>query len=304
MKLQIKYSPEVSEALSAGAPVVALESTLIAHGFPYPDNRDLALELEDILRSDGVVPATVAIIDGRVTVGLTPDQLERIASDAGMIKASVRDIPVLVGTGRTGATTVASTMQIAYWAGIHVFVTGGIGGVHRYAEETFDISADLWTLSRCPITVVCAGAKSVLDLPRTVEVLETLGVPVLGYGTDRFPAFYLRDSGIPLDYSVGTPEEVARVIEARDRMKFRSAVVVAVPIPEQHELDPAEFQQVLDEVMAELRNNHITGKAVTPYLLKHLHERSGGKTVRANTELIKNNLRVGSAIARARRIEA
>lgn len=298
MRELLKFSPEVQEAKERGKPIVALESTLIAHGFPYPENFQLALELEDILRQAQVVPATIGIIQGKLKIGLAKQELEYIATSPEMPKASVRDIPILLANKLDGATTVASTMQIASLAGVRTFVTGGIGGVHRAGEQTFDISADLQALSKYDVTVVCAGAKSVLDLPKTLEVLETLGVPIVGYQTSRFPAFYIRESGLPLDYAVESSKEVADIMVLQDTLQTQQGLVVAVPIPPEDELDAAEFSKLLDEILHDLNEQGISGKRVTPYLLHELHTRSAGKTVAANIALIKNNLRVGAEIAK------
>lgn len=293
------FSPDVAAALNQGRPVVALESTIIAHGLPYPDNYRLALDLEAMLRDEDVVPATIAILHGRPTIGLTSEQLLFVAKQPDMPKASLRDTAVLMARGMNGATTVASTMQIAHWAGISVFVTGGIGGVHRHGETTLDISADLQALSRYPLAVVCAGAKSVLDLPKTLEVLETLGVPVLGYRSAQFPAFYLPESGLPVDYVLQGPDEAAAIIRQKQRLAEPGGILITVPIPADEALDENTFNALLEKIMKEVEAKDISGKQVTPYLLRRLHEESRGETVQANTALVKNNLKVGAAVARA-----
>ncbi len=304
MKDWLQLSDEVQEALAKGQPVVALESTIIAHGFPYPENYQLALDLEAELRDLGTVPATIAILGGKAKVGLNPDELCRLAQGQDMPKASLRDIPVLMAQHMDGATTVASTMQIAHWAEIPVFVTGGIGGVHRHGEETMDISADLQALSRFAVTVICAGAKSVLDLPKTLEVLETLGVPILGYKSSQFPAFYLRDSGLAVDYVVEHGREVAHIFRTKQMLGQAGGLLVTVPIPEDAELEEQRFNDLLQAIMQEMEEKKISGKRVTPYLLKRLHEESGGDTVQANIALVKNNLRVGAEIAKALSVES
>jgi len=299
VKPWLHFSEEVREARDSGRPVVALESTIIAHGFPYPENYQLALDLEAMLRDLGVVPATIAILQGNVKVGLSPEELLLLAKDGNMAKASLRDIPVLMAKKENAATTVSSTMQVADWAGISVFVTGGIGGVHRHGEQTFDISADLQALSRFPVAVVCAGAKSVLDLPKTLEVLETWGVPILGYRTQQFPAFYLRDSGLALDYSIDHGREAAAILEIKRAVEQPGGILVTVPIPEESELDEDRFNTLLQTILQEMETHGVTGKRITPYLLGRLHEASGGDTMQANLALVKNNLEVGAEIARA-----
>lgn len=299
MNPYLVFSEEVQAARAEGKPLVALESTIIAHGFPYPENLEMALAVEETVRQAGAVPATIAILDGRIRVGLTRPELERVAQSRDLPKASIRDLPVLCGLGRSAATTVASTAQVAVWAGIDVFVTGGIGGVHRGWGETLDISADLPALARLSLAVVCAGAKTVLDLPATLEYLETHGVTVLGYGTDTFPGFYIRSTGLPVDARVETPAEAAAVLRARRALGMPGAVLVASPIPPEDALDPATLDRWLQEAMAEMAAAGVRGKAVTPYLLARLHSLSQGATVRANKALVLHNARVGAAIARA-----
>lgn len=298
MKSFLNYSSEVANALKNDKPIVALESTIIAHGFPYPDNLELAHELENQAREAGVIPATIAIIDGEIKVGLSNNELEFIAKSNEVNKASLRDLPVLLSKQLNGATTVASTMQIAYLAGIDVFVTGGIGGVHRKAEETFDISADLKALAHYPVTVVCAGAKSVLDLPKTKEVLESKGVPVLGYQTKKLPAFYIRDSGLEVDYMIENAEEVSGIIKSNRLLENKNGILVTVPIPKEDELEEKEFSKIIDELTQEVEEKEIKGKNITPYLLNRIKEKTGGRSVEANVSLVKNNLRAGCNIAK------
>lgn len=294
----LTYSREVQQALETGQPVVALESTIIAHGFPYPENYELGLELEQLLRDQGVVPATIAILDGKIRVGLTEEELHYIAKAGEIRKASLRDIPALLALGLDGATTVATTMQIAHWAGIKVFVTGGIGGVHRGAEDSFDISADLQALASYNVLVVCAGAKSVLDLPKTLEVLESQGTPVLGYQTEQFPAFYLRDSGLKVDYRMDDPAQIVQTFRYKEKLGIPGGMVVAAPIPEEDELDRKQFQAWLDGILQEVEEQGVTGKDVTPFILGRLHRISEGRTVQANIALVKNNLKLGAELAK------
>ena len=290
---------EVREALSRGRPVVALESTIIAHGFPYPDNLEMALAVEEEVRRAGAVPATVAILDGCLRVGLNRAELERVARSPDLPKASIRDLPVLCALGRSAATTVASTAQVAAWAGIDVFVTGGLGGVHRGWGQTLDISADLPALARLSLVVVSAGAKTVLDVAATLEYLETHGVTVLGYGTSEFPGFFLRSTGLPVDARIDSPDDAAAVLRARRALGLPGAVVVANPIPSADAVDEAEFNRWLAQAEADLAAEGVKGKAVTPFLLARLHALSGGRTVAANRALVLNNARLGAAIARS-----
>ena len=297
---------EVEAALTAGEPVVALESTIISHGLPRPRNHEAALEFEAILRERGVVPATIAVLDGIPRIGLDAEGVRRI-SDEDMTKASVRDLPVLTALGRSGATTVAATARLAALAGIRVFATGGLGGVHRGASTTFDESADLPTLAENPITVVSAGVKSVLDIPATLERLETLSIPVLGYGTREFPAFWLRESGYQLDFAVGegavgegaqsAADEVAAVMRARDDLGARAGIVVANPVPLAEQWDPEEHNRVLAEAWAAADASGVRGKAVTPFLLGYIVDASGGRSLEVNLDLARNNVRVAADIA-------
>lgn len=292
----INIAPEVLLALADNKPVVALESTIISHGLPRPRNREAALEFEQILRDKGVVPATVAVIDGIPTVGLDATGLATIA-EHDIAKASVRDLPILLSKGLSGATTVAATAHIAAMAGIRVFATGGLGGVHRGASETFDESADLSTLAVTNITVVSAGVKSVLDIPATLERLETLSIPVIGYGTTIFPAFWLSESGYKLDWSVVDAGEVAAVMKSHDDTGHGQGIVVANPIPKEKQWDPAEHDRVLAEAFVAAQKAGVTGKAVTPFLLGFIVEASGGRSLEVNLDLARNNISVAADIA-------
>lgn len=297
----LDISSPVADALAAGRPVVALESTIISHGFPYPDNVACALTAEEVAREEGAVPATIAILGGRLTVGLTRDQIEHLAREgsAGIVKASRRDIGTLLATGADGATTVAGTMLVAALAGIRVFATGGIGGVHRGAQESFDVSADLLELARTDVCVVCAGAKSILDLGLTLEVLETHGVPVLGYRTREFPAFYTRSSGHQVDTRLESAEEIAAVLRARRDAGISGGVVVANPIAPEHEVAREVLDAWTDAALADAVASGVHGKDVTPFLLARLHELSGGATQEANKQLVYGNVRLAARIASA-----
>lgn len=297
--LPLDLSVEVAGALAEGAPVVALESTIISHGFPYPANVECALTAERIARENGAVPATVAILGGRLTAGLSEAQIEHLARAGadGVAKASRRDIAALAAQGADGATTVAGTMLIAAMAGIRVFATGGIGGVHRGAQQTFDVSADLLELAQTDIAVVCAGAKSILDIGLTLEVLETHGVPVIGYQTDEFPAFYARASGSWCDRRVETPDEVADILRVKRTLGLGGGVVVANPIPFEHELDPEWLSGIISSALAAAEEAGVHGKDVTPFLLARIHELSGGASEEANKQLVYNNVRLASRIA-------
>ena len=294
----INISPEVALALADNKPVVALESTIISHGLPRPRNREAALEFEQILRDKGVVPATVAVIDGIPTVGLDAAGLATIA-DEDIAKASVRDLPILLAKGASGATTVAATAHIAAQAGIRVFATGGLGGVHRGASETFDESADLSTLAVTNITVVSAGVKSVLDIAATLERLETLSIPVVGFHTTAFPAFWLSESGFTLDWSAADAEEVAAIMKSHDDTGHGQGIVVANPIPVDQQWDPAEHDRVLSEAFLAAEKAGVRGKAVTPFLLGFIVEASGGRSLEVNLDLARNNIRVAGDIAAA-----
>jgi pseudouridine-5'-phosphate glycosidase len=294
----LHLGPEVADALSAGRPIVALESTIISHGLPRPRNHEAALEFEAILRERDVVPATIAVLDGVPRIGLDEQGVRRIAEE-DLAKASVRDLPVLAALGRSGATTVAATARLAALAGIRVFATGGLGGVHRGASSTFDESADLPTLAENAITVVSAGVKSVLDIPATLERLETLSVPVVGYGTREFPAFWLRESGYQLDWAVDGAPEVAAIMRARDELGARQGLVVANPVPLEQQWDPAEHDRVLAQAFAAAEAAGVRGKAVTPFLLGYIVDASGGRSLEVNLDLARNNVRVAAEIARA-----
>ncbi|MCE3031236.1 pseudouridine-5'-phosphate glycosidase [Streptomyces sp. CMSTAAHL-2] len=293
-------SEEVREAIEARRPVVALESTIIAHGLPRPRNLRVALELEDAVRGEGAVPATVAVLDGRPLIGLDKAQLERVANDGGIRKLGHRDLPFAVAARASGATTVSATARLAALAGIRVFATGGLGGVHREWTVTQDESADPGLLARTGITVVCAGVKSILDVPATLQRLETLGVAVAGYGTDRFPGFYLSDSGHPVDWTLNAPEEVAEVMRAQDALGVaESALIVANPVPEAEQLDPELHARVLDEALAACVERGVTGQAVTPFLLDYLVRHTDGASLRANLAAVRGNVRLGARIATA-----
>ncbi|HYJ75784.1 MAG TPA: pseudouridine-5'-phosphate glycosidase [Kineosporiaceae bacterium] len=280
---------EVASALDAGRAVVALESTIVTHGMPYPRNLETALGVEDVVRAHGAVPATVAVVDGRPRVGLEPGELEKLAAGEGVAKASRRDLAALVAAGRSAGTTVAATMFLAHRAGIRIFATGGIGGVHRGAETTFDISADLDELARTPVAVVSAGAKSILDLPRTLEVLETRGVPVIGVGTDEFPAFFSRSSGLPVDHRVESAQELAAVIAAHHALRLPSGILVANPVPEADALDGDEIDAAIDEAVRDAERAGIGRRELTPYLLGRIVDLSGGRSLTANVALVRNN---------------
>ena len=296
--LPLDVSPAVKAALEAGQPVVALESTIISHGLPRPDNLEAAKAFEAILTGMGVVPATIAVLDGRLKAGLTEDELVRIASE-DIPKLSVRDLPIALARGGSGATTVAATSYIANLAGIRVFATGGLGGVHRGASETFDESADLTVLSEVPITVVSAGVKSILDIPATLERLESLSVIVLGYGTDQFPSFWLTDSGEQLDWAVADASGVADVMASRDALGQDAAILVANPLPESEQLDPAVHDKALTEALRMADEQGLSGKEVTPFLLLTIVELTGGKSLAVNLKIAENNIRVAGEIARS-----
>ncbi len=291
-------SDSVRRAIAIGDPVVALESTVIAHGLPWPRNMEVALDMEELVRTEGAVPATVAVIDGQLRVGLKESEIERLAKgEEPVLKLSRRDLPGAVAAGATGATTVAATMLLARMAGIGVFATGGIGGVHRGSSG--DISADLPELARTAVAVVCSGAKSLLDLPRTLEWLETAGVPVIGYRTDEFPAFYARSSGLPVSERVESPDEAARIIQAGWDLGLTAGVLVAVPIPQEAALEPELVENAISQAHSEAEAKGIRGKALTPFILKRMAEITDGKTLDANLALLRNNAIVAARIARA-----
>jgi len=290
----VRVIPEVQEALAAGRPVVALESTIVAHGMPYPANLETAQAVEAIVREEGAVPATVAVVDGAVQVGCDASMLERLASEPGVAKVSRRDMPVVLAQGNLGATTVSGTLIGAGLAGIRVFVTGGIGGVHRGVADTWDISADLDELARHDVAVVSAGAKSILDLPKTLEVLETKGITVLGYGTDEFPAFFTPQSGIPVAHRADTPEQVASILKAKWGLGLKGGVLVANPVPAEFGFDASA---ATEKALADAARQGIEGKTLTPFLLKHIAEATGGQSLAANVALVKHNARIGARIA-------
>jgi pseudouridylate synthase len=291
-------SPEVEDALSSGHPVVALESTLLAHGLPRPDNRAAADNVEAAVRAGGAVPATIAVLDGDPHVGLTADEVDRVCADPDLAKLGVRDLPVAAALGRSGATTVSSTALLAAAAGIGVFATGGLGGVHRQAADTFDESADLTALSRTSLVVVCAGVKSILDVPATLERLESLSVTVVGYRTTTFPGFYVADSGSSLDWSVETPQQAAAIFAAR-RQLAPGAVIVANPLPLDEQLDPALHDQVIAGALAAAAQAGVRGKDITPFVLDHLHRASEGATLAVNVRLVLRNAELAGRIAAA-----
>ena len=296
----LDIAPEVAEALAQGKPVVALESTIISHGMPYPQNVETALNVEKIIRENGAVPATIAIIGGRLKAGLTPEELEYFGKKGLAIhKASRRDLAVLCARGEDGATTVTTTMIIAHMAGIKIFATGGIGGVHRGAETTMDISADLEELGQTPVMVVCAGAKSILDLGLTLEYLETKGVPVIGYGTDNLPAFYTRESDFGVDYRIDTPEELAAAFKAGIEMGMKSGMLVANPIPEEYAMPKAVIDAAIEKAVGECNEKGIKGKETTPFLLARVAELTGGDSLASNIQLVFNNAKVAAKTAAA-----
>lgn len=298
--MKVDLSPEVSAALDAGRPVVALESTIIAHGMAYPDNVETALAVEEVVRGHGAVPATIAVIGGRPRAGLSADEIQRFGRDGpGIMKVSVRDLPLVAARKLDGATTVASTMRIAAMAGIRVFATGGMGGVHRGAGETMDISADLVEMTHSNVALVTAGAKAILDLALTMERLETDGVPVIGHGTDEFPAFYSRRSGIKTPMRADAPGEVAAIMRSKWDLGLRGAVIVANPIPAADEIPASEIEPVIAAALGEAGRQGIRGKDVTPFLLAEIARATAGRSLRANIALVKNNARVAAEIARA-----
>ncbi|QHE63638.1 pseudouridine-5-phosphate glycosidase [Rossellomorea vietnamensis] len=297
MHSYVEYSEEVKEAKRKGMAIVALESTIISHGMPYPQNVKTAREVEDIIRSKGAVPATIAILNGRIKIGLSQEELEYLGQATDVIKASRRDIPYILASGKDGATTVAATMICAELADIPVFVTGGIGGVHRNAEVTMDISADLEELAVSNVAVVCAGAKSILDIGLTLEYLETKGVPVLGYRTDSLPAFYTRSSPYSVNYKVETPEETAGILKAKWELGLKGGVVVANPIPEADAMDEQEMDHIIETALKEADSEGIKGKEATPFLLGKVKELTEGRSLTANIALVKHNAQIGADIA-------
>lgn len=294
----LDVKPEVADAIAHGKPVVALESTIISHGMPYPQNVETALNVERIIRENGAVPATIAIIGGRLKAGLTEQEIEYFGKKGRAIaKASRRDLAVLCARGLDGATTVTTTMMIAYMAGIRIFATGGIGGVHRGAETTMDISADLEELAKTPVMVVCAGAKSILDLGLTLEYLETKGVPVIGYGTKELPAFYTRSSGFGVDYEIDTPEELAAVFKAQNDLGLQGGMLVTNPIPKEYAMPPEVINAAIDRAIAECKAQGIHGKDTTPFLLARVAELTGGDSLASNIRLVYNNASLAAQTA-------
>ncbi len=296
--MNIKISNEVLEAIKQNKPIVSLESTIISHGMPYPKNVETALKVEEIIRSEGAVPATIGIIDGVAIIGMSNEEIEEFGKRKDILKVSRRDLPVIFAKKLWGATTVATTMILSAMAGIEVFVTGGIGGVHKNAQETFDISADLQELASTNVTVVCAGAKSILDLPLTLEYLETFGVPVLGYQTKELPAFYTRKSGYELDYQLDTYQEIAEVIRQKRNLKLNGGIVVANPIPSEYSLDFDFINNSINEAIKEAEELGIKGKETTPFLLAKIKEITKGTSLEANIQLVFNNAKLGANIAK------
>lgn len=294
----IYINPEVEEAIKNNVPVVALESTIISHGMPYPKNVQTALKVEAEIRKLGAVPATIGIIDGQPIVGMSPDQIEEFGKRQGVIKVSRRDLPVVYAKKLWGATTVSATMILAHQAGIEVFVTGGIGGVHKEAQQTMDISCDLQELAKTDVTVVCAGAKAILDLPLTLEYLETMGVPVLGYQTDELPAFYSQTSGLKVDYQVDSPEEIAQIIHEKRLNHLNGGILVTNPIPKEYSIEHKIIDSAIAKALADMKKEGIKGKECTPFLLKRVVEITGGFSLQANIALVLNNARLGAKIAK------
>ena len=296
-KNYLDVTPEIAEAIKANKPVVALESTILSHGMPYPENLEFAHKVEEIIRGKGAIPATTAIIGGKLKVGLNAQELEIMCKSKEVGKVSRRDVAVYLATNQTGATTVATTMLIASLAGIKVFATGGIGGVHRGAETTMDISADLQELAHTPVYVVCAGCKSILDIGLTLEYLETFGVPVLGYQTENFPAFYCRESGFGVDYKVNDAAEAAKIIKTKVDLGLKGGGLIANPIPEEYGMDSKEMDVIIQKALDSAKADHIHGKATTPYLLAHIKDYTEGRSLASNLQLAYNNARVASDIA-------
>lgn len=296
--MKIRVSEEVKIALKENLPVVALESTIISHGMPYPKNVETAILVEKTIRENGAIPATIGIINGECIVGLSADEIEQFGKQKGIVKVSRRDLPIVVSKKLWGATTVATTMIIAAMAGVKIFVTGGIGGVHRGAEITMDVSADLQELANTNVAVVCAGAKAILDLPKTLEYLETMGVPVLGYKVKELPAFYSRHSGLEVDYKMDSALEIAEAIKAKWDMKLDGGVLITNPIPEEYSYDYKEMEKNIDKALEEMNKRGIKGKDTTPFLLSYIKELTGGESLEANIALVLNNARLGAEIAR------
>ena len=299
----LQYSPAIAAAKANNLPLVALESTIIAHGMPFPQNLETAREVEKIVRQNGATPATIAVMDGKICIGLDEDQLHRLATEKDVAKASRRDLPGLLAQKKIAATTVAATMIGAAMAGIRIFATGGIGGVHRGAERTFDISADLPELAQTPVAVVSAGAKAILDLPLTLEWLETHGVPVVGVGTNELPAFYSRESGLAVPQRLETPEEIAFLLKMQDQLGFRSGTLIANPIPEKWSFPTAAMNTMIKKAIEEAEHQGVSGKKLTPFLLKRISELSAGESLASNIELVKNNAALSAKIAVAYQAE-
>jgi pseudouridylate synthase len=293
----LDINPEVVAALKSGKAVVALESTIISHGMPYPKNVETALNVEKIVRENGAIPATIAILKGRLKVGLSSEEIEYLVKAKDVIKCSRRDIPFIIAKGLDGATTVASTMILASMAGIKIFATGGVGGVHRGAQETFDISADLLELAQTDVAVICAGAKSILDIGLTLEYLETNGVPVVGYQTDELPAFYTRKSGFGVDYRIDSPEEMAKALKAKWDLHLKGGLIIANPIPESYAMDLDTITKAIEEALRQAQKDGIKGKESTPYLLAKVKELTGGDSLDSNIQLVYNNAKVGAQVA-------
>jgi pseudouridine-5'-phosphate glycosidase len=297
MKAYMTYTEEVRRALENHLPIVALETTIISHGMPYPQNIEMAKEVERIIRDNGAVPATIGLMNGKIKIGLDESEMEEFATNRSVEKVSRRDFPYILASGKIGATTVAGTMIAANLAGIRVFATGGIGGVHREGEVTWDVSADLTELAQTNVAVVCAGAKSILDLGRTLEYLETQGVPVIGYRCDEFPSFYSRESGFGVDFRLDTPEQVAAVMDAKWKLGLNGGLIVANPVPEADALNHREIEAVIQQALQEAKENGITGKKVTPFLLDKVKQLTAGKSLQTNIALVKHNAEVAAKIA-------
>lgn len=297
MNKYIVYSDEVRLAFKKNLPIVALESTIISHGMPYPQNLEMAEACENIIRNNGAIPATIAIMDGKIKIGLEKEDLQTLATTKNVAKVSRRDLASIISSGVIGATTVATTMICAEMAGINIFVTGGIGGIHKGFEKTMDVSADLEELSKTKVNVICAGAKSILDLPRTIEYLETKGVPLIGYKTDELPAFFTRKSGIKLDIRKNSLSDIAVLIKTKEELNLSGGTVIAIPIPEEHQLDKGYIDEIINEAISDAENKGIKGKNITPFLLASIVEKTDGKSLEANIKLVYNNADVGSRIA-------
>ena len=296
--MKIRINPEVKKALEENRPVVALESTIISHGMPYPKNVETALRVEQVIRDNGAIPATIGIIDGEAVIGMTPEEIEEFGKRKGIAKVSRRDLPVIYAKKLWGATTVAGTMILANQAGIEVFVTGGIGGVHRGAEKSMDISADLQELAKTNVTVICAGAKAILDIPLTLEYLETMGVPVLGFQTDELPDFYTRHSGQKVDYRIDSYQEAAQIIKEKRSNNLNGGILITNPIPEEYAMDQKVIDDAINEAIKRMERDGIKGKESTPYLLKTIVELTGGDSLESNIQLVLNNAKVGANIAK------